>query len=504
MQARDLFPRWIRRPPRRLGPVDALVLGAFVFTATTGVLVHEPWFDEAQSWLLAQDASLFELITELLRYEGHPPLWYALLQLVGALGLPYQAANLLATALATLGVFLFLRLPGVPAPVRYLVPFGFFMVYQYAVIARAYALLFPIMAGIATIYPERRRRPILFAVLLVLLSEVGLYGLALAWALAALHVAELLATGERLDAGERRSHLVGLAILVVHTLFLVAVLWPPSDLSIATNLTLASALERYSSTAGRFDVSCLVGSNLASSFVWLALVYWLFRQRLLVTYLALNLSATVVIGVYYNVWHEGFFFHSTLLAATLAFQHGADRGTGRSLGTWLLAGVLAVHASWAFLTLRYDLDNAYSASHDLAEYIRLHGLDDGEIAAIGFASLGVQPYFDRSVYSNYRLPGGGRFWDWSTDTPLYFRPLHQEKTDEMRAWFDEQLAAEPDHVVLALKYYYDRAYETWLDEDPRYARIELGDDDAFRGSLFWKRKVLEHESFALYERVDAP
>ena len=33
---------------------------------------HEAWRDEAQAWLIAKDASIFELFNNILSYEGHP------------------------------------------------------------------------------------------------------------------------------------------------------------------------------------------------------------------------------------------------------------------------------------------------------------------------------------------------------------------------------------------------------------------------------------------------
>ena len=348
MLAANLFPNWISRAPRRLGALDFAILAVFGFGVISVVLAHEPWFDEAQGWLLAQDASVGELLVDFLRYEGHPPLWYMLLKAVGVAGLPYKAANVLSASLALLGVVLFLRLPSVPLVLRCLVPFGFFIAYQFTVVARAYAMLFPIMMGIATLYPQRRKRPVLFALLLVLLSEVGLYGLAMAWALAALHVLELVVHKVRLSAEERRGHLWATVLLVGHTLFMVAVLWPPPDLLIAPNLTQDSVLKRYLAVAGRFETTCLLGSrsSLASSLAWVGLVLWFWRQRLLATYLVLNLSTTAVLGVYFNVWHEGFFFHTMLLSSLLALQHGAARGVRRLAGLALLVVIFTVHVGW--------------------------------------------------------------------------------------------------------------------------------------------------------------
>jgi hypothetical protein len=62
-------------------PLLVGVLG--VYTVAVAVLVtrHEPWFDEAQAWLLARDTAPLTLVTDALRYEGSPGLWHLTLTL---------------------------------------------------------------------------------------------------------------------------------------------------------------------------------------------------------------------------------------------------------------------------------------------------------------------------------------------------------------------------------------------------------------------------------------
>ena len=284
-------------------------------------------------------------------------------------------------------------------------------------------------------------------------------------------------------------------------LFLVAVLWPPSDLLIAPNLSQESVFARYSTVAGRFETTCLLGANIFSSFAWLGLVLWFWRQRMLATYLVLNLSATVILGIYFNVWHEGFFFHSMLLCSLLSLQHGAGRGLWRHAGLALLLLIFGTHVVWGLGSWRYDLDESFSASGDLAAYLKFELAepegDPPTIAAMGFPAIGLQPYFDQNLFSNYQLPGGHRFWDWSEDNPLYYRPVRLMKRDEMRVWLDAMLADRPGYIVCSLKFPGDRIFEEWLDENPDYQRISR-----FDGALYWKQKQLEWESFVLYRRSD--
>ena len=67
-----------------------VVLAVYVVVVITVMCFHEPWFDEAQSWLIARDCSWHDLLLVRPHYEGHPPLWWLLLAIPARLGVPYE------------------------------------------------------------------------------------------------------------------------------------------------------------------------------------------------------------------------------------------------------------------------------------------------------------------------------------------------------------------------------------------------------------------------------
>ncbi len=70
--------------------IYVIILIIFVsFGFVTG-LHHEPWADEAQSWLLARDTSSFSALLSATRFEGTPPLWHIVLKLFYICGLDYN------------------------------------------------------------------------------------------------------------------------------------------------------------------------------------------------------------------------------------------------------------------------------------------------------------------------------------------------------------------------------------------------------------------------------
>ena len=134
-------------------------LAAYALLVALTIHRHEPWADEAQSWLLARDASLAHLWGNLLHYEGTPGLWQTLVHALIRLGLPYSAYNFVSARLALAAVFLLLRYAPLPLFIRILLPFTYYLCYQYAVVARSYAFIAPLLFAIALIYREAPRKP---------------------------------------------------------------------------------------------------------------------------------------------------------------------------------------------------------------------------------------------------------------------------------------------------------------------------------------------------------
>jgi len=59
----------------------------YLFITLYAVLNHEPWRDEAQSWLIARDANFFDIF-KLLPFEKAPALWYLILLPLAKSGMP--------------------------------------------------------------------------------------------------------------------------------------------------------------------------------------------------------------------------------------------------------------------------------------------------------------------------------------------------------------------------------------------------------------------------------
>lgn len=125
----------------------ALLLAFVLYIAIIAIVMcfHEPWFDEAQSWLIARDSPIASIFSIRPHYEGHPPFWNLLLAIAAKNVIPYEfgikGIQLICASL--LGAWLIFKSPfkRTSSLVTFLIPFTYFACFQYGVTSRPYALL---------------------------------------------------------------------------------------------------------------------------------------------------------------------------------------------------------------------------------------------------------------------------------------------------------------------------------------------------------------------------
>jgi hypothetical protein len=482
-----------------------IVLALYTLMLGIAVWKHEPWFDEAQAWLLARDTSLWELISKYLRYEGSPGLWHLLLLVPIRLGLPYVFLNITAAALAIAGTYVFLYHAPFPAVIKVLYPFSYFAFYQYAVVARSYVLLPVLLFSIAALYTNKMKRPIVYTVLLCLLANVSLHGVIITSALAAIHFWDLMKEWPVLRQSDRVKHM-SLFVVLGGVFFLLKLqLQPPPDLISVAGFNkdlsnfyskslriFSDSLASNSSlpTAGTGIFTML--TNIFPGFVIILSLFWfILRKRLLVFLLPASGVFLLFTVIYAHAWHQGVVYYIWLFALWLSYSapYKTSLPPARAVKpvvTAAIAVVLAIQVFWSSGALMYDYSNSYSASRSAAAYIKQNHLQDRKIYASNFHSISLLPYFKKSIFCNYSYQPPASFWLWSPKNTMYREPyLNLEKYN-------------PDYILLGVKSYSpgdNPSVEQYASDIPGYRLIK-----AFNGGLYWKDRILETDSFLLYKR----
>lgn len=235
------------------GKCDVITLIIYLLGVCTVSFFHEPWFDEAQSWAIARSGTIKEILFEIPHYEGHPPLWHLILVPFAKLGAPYElslaAVNIF---FMTLAVAVLLFKSPFPKLIRCLLPFNFFLFYQYGVVSRPYCILVLAIFLAAVCYKNRNEHPVKYLLCLALMCAVHSYGLIIAGCLCIVWLIEIFTEYKKSGkiAGilkDRRCWLM--FCLLIFAMLVMAAIVPDENVYLGGKMS--------SETEKKFDFSCI-------------------------------------------------------------------------------------------------------------------------------------------------------------------------------------------------------------------------------------------------------
>jgi len=138
-------------------------------------LHHETWSDEVNLWLIARDSSVLDIFKIYMYQEGHPALWYLVIKFFQCLNLKYQYFFIIPLIFSNLGLAIFMFKSDYKLYIKVLLPFTYFIFYQYTVMARGYSFILPLLSIIACIYPKRHEKIYTYTIALILLLSLEAY-----------------------------------------------------------------------------------------------------------------------------------------------------------------------------------------------------------------------------------------------------------------------------------------------------------------------------------------
>ncbi|MHA4806614.1 hypothetical protein ACX0G9_00835 [Flavitalea flava] len=204
----------------------------FFFYAIVLILTmanHELWGDELHSWNIAKGSGSYLSLLLNTRYEGHPPVWYTLLWLIGKISHNPVSLQLTQGILSMAMIFLLLFFSPLPFFAKGMIPFGYFFLFEYGVLSRNYAVgLLLAFCLCLVLFRGFRGRLLLYYLLLFLLSNTHLLAFLLACSFHLYFLVSFL---------ERKKSVKGLILhVLLGILTLLPALYfisPPSDSQIA-------------------------------------------------------------------------------------------------------------------------------------------------------------------------------------------------------------------------------------------------------------------------------
>ncbi len=452
------------RPPPILIFISA---AAYAIVVSLAISQHEPWADEAQAWLLARDATLTGLWVRLLHYEGSPGLWHSLLHALQWGGLPYSGLNIVSGLLGFFATCLTLWFAPLPLVVRLLLPFTYFLCYQYAVIARSYSLL-PVVLVLCAVYFDKRGKGVFaFTAFLCLMAAVSGHAMALSMS---------IWVGWQLSGRGRSKLAAGMYFSVL--LLLVLTAWPARDVAFPfhAQLTLARAFGVTAVMLG----NAFTGHWLPSLLVLALSIRFLWRGGgfAMFCFSTLSVCAFSVI-VYWNAWSQGLLFLGWVFSIWIAASHTKiDRLT---LAALII--VISCQCYWTARSVFYDWSYPYSGSRAVAGFLQKENISQAQIYAFGYSCAAIQPYFAQNQFANWNSGGPAAYWDWS----------NRNRSNDVTALSS---AGRPEYVMVGYKTDAELGQWAGLLKANGYQESRH-----FDGNLFFADRIMESEAFYLFRRI---
>jgi hypothetical protein len=421
-----------RTPRQRQFVMLAIVWACFTSMVLLVVHYHEPWFDEAQAWLVARDNSLLEILFRRMHYEGSPGLWHVLLWVPARFGAPFRTMSYLSALLASVSAGLVLFFAPFPVWLRVLFVFGYFPAYQYAVVARSYCLNVLLVTLAAILYSSRRSNPFWYCLTLAALANTNVFGFLVAGVL----FADFALSVWRSPSTPRKRIAIPITIFLGASLLAVVQAAPARDVSFphphrTTPIDVISTaiaqidrgfVEIGAPTPNRTMMGLLLSAGVLAVGFGLAT-----KAKKLTLSVSLCVAPLAFQAVKYcSPWHAGLIYLSWVFGLWISWAALNTLSVRFRRGVVLTtAFVFIVHGYDAVAAWRLDLSSPYSAAPEAARFLKSYfaAHSNLKLACVGDWAFAVQPYFKQNICANYY--GGApkpSYYDWKLGQPYPDRP----------------------------------------------------------------------------------
>jgi hypothetical protein len=379
---------------------------------------HEPFVDEAQAWQLARSLPLSTLFAKFIRYEGSPGLWHFLLWLMNRAHIGYAGMHWIAGGIAVCAVALLLFKSPLPRYLKLTLPFTYFLLFQYPIVARNYVLVPLLLFFVAMAW---KKSPSGLTIALGLLANTALHAAAISGGLAIVYAIERWRDPSGSSRAERRKLFCYALLLLAFYAFSIWTAFPPHDLALTR---VRGTHPNYLQSALQSLIWGICQPPALSVAFWVIVALWLGARRKIIYLLPLLLFAGLSAFAYFTWWHAGLLVPLIICLLWITWpEPGAtlpqfDKALNVALGV-----MIATHILWAGYAYIFDHYRAFSPDRAAAEFLRPYVDSNSPIAVTyvksdqwhGYAypAVGILPYFSHNIYLNLPYP----FWWWSDQDP---------------------------------------------------------------------------------------
>lgn len=151
--------------------LSRFVIVIFAILGLIGILNHDMWRDEMNTWLIVRDSSTFLEMLSYVNYQGHPALWATLVSLAKTFANIPVSMQILHWGLGTSAIVVFWYYSSFTPLQKVLFSFGYLPFYEYLLISRPYVLGMLFVFLFCALYPSRERSYLGIAIVLGLMAN---------------------------------------------------------------------------------------------------------------------------------------------------------------------------------------------------------------------------------------------------------------------------------------------------------------------------------------------
>ena len=422
---------------------NILVLLFFISLSYITLLHHEMWRDELQAWLIATGSASLGDLFQNIKYEWHPALWYLSLYLLSRLSCEPTVMQVFHILLATAGIYLFTRFAPFTKLQKLCFAFGYFPFYEYGVISRGYVIALVCLLAFCALQGRTRKHPLVQACALALLANSSIYGAMIAFAFG-IYLAVDWLTVVRAKEGSEKSRILLLSLFIVGlgvATSIVQVMRPlDSSFQVRERITERTTSIKATEIGKTFTaversyvpipkqglhfwntnflepdrprVQRLLSIGLLGLAAWMLFptpVTLVVYAVATVELLAFTHVTQYGIQPFGGVRHCGHLFLVLVgcLWISLSRVGAADRAPPRialfslpkAMSVGMVTVLFAAHVIAGLLAVRLDLQYPFSASKDVAQFLKEHHMTDMfMIGSIDYAASSVAGYLNRALY----------------------------------------------------------------------------------------------------------
>ena len=426
---------------------------AYLITTFLVVMSHEPWMDEAQSWLIARHYSVPE-IWSYMKYEGHSCLWHLILKIFIELKFSYAIVNFIPWVITSLTAIIFYFFADFKKSTKIILLFTPVALY-FSIFARPYAIYFSLMLLLLMVYRTRHQHPFIYGLILALIANTHVLTLGFVGSLILIDLYEIVSEGSSYKKEKITSIVLAAIGILIFALQVIGATSARSrffsDLSNRFLINFFYLFLELFNSLGYYGI--VSGLILILFFI---IMHHLFKDKKMFTVALLSLFFQITfLTLFYfcmSDYHATIFFMIVIFCLCLSPQKNK-----KTITLVILFCLLTIPHSLHLLN--YDFKNDYSNTKNIALYLK-ENAKQGDIILHGTSYVTIFPYFAEDELIMYSL---------NSDERLYLNDFAEKEValNDEEVIYAELERLNADYFIYYVAYYGlpDEVEKIKLDSD---------------------------------------